>query len=1307
MKRFVTTICSAILLSILLPAVAFADPLGPGHGDPDPVTEPSGPGGDVPDGPGGEAPPPEEPKTPELLTYTPVVTVLHSVNAALAGNGTAVYFMPQLEDFPVDLADSCADVTTEDGKEHKFAVVYDGLFDTEVAYQLAQNDNGDGSDVSRLQTSKKVYSQTDNSRALNLLGYDLLLANEQCSLYTKGGTVNANYMPTLVGNAPLTTKTAVMDLYKAVGVYEWDVKVIYGIDEELDVNTSPLMQQIAVLTNDEVEGGIDTEEGATWVWATRTNPDIYWARCKRDAIFDGGAHLYTKPVYVGNNVSVSFAKNETQTLTMGEFCQLARAIMELYGEPVLTEMEIDRMIQAYALTLPASDMNAEQKEAVRYLAAKGIIDPSNVNWNKQVTFSDVEEILLRIADEDSRLTFKLSASPDNTMARAGYAKVPVADTNASFDNVEEIVNPYDSDYYDYFVEAVDNYTNFYLNKIGGIDLTEQDNIIDDTEQSTTQLTETGSQESGQIPVSSIVQEGKTYAFACDKLMVAGADSVATTPGSGYFEYLGLTEYAGRWYYHFKISRTLSSVTIQYDADPELETLLNNFSQYTLESADGGVYNYSEDLPTHMTFDEAAFSYEYIDATRVDEDVHGLADTESYLSQYTWMKVDYKVDKWNEKVKGTSAESAVLKYNQNGKNFVVTAKDLDEARQTGERRFEDPAGNVWWVHESMQGSATDYIIWICQTKMSAADFKKALVADSRIYSQKESQAYYRAEDGTLLASYEYLKRQGLCSNLQNLKAGSGIMLTTTGGNVALRSDLNLIIVGDTIIPADGELLFYKEGESYYINVKACLGWSDDYVIINNQSALIPLFRDNKAKSTVQKSTGTKVITTYFPMSTVNVAYSKLRAVGQSKGSGEGISLSGTNPLGCYMVVYDTNHDTDWLFVWHRNEVKGSDGGTHTVDEGDARSKFSGLTGVDLSSISKDYSLCCFQLNRNNSGNPAGIRYLYYDYLANYSAGTATSGYVYDPPEFNSVNSAFNTYITGSDSCALPIAKVDGKLINLNLNTCTDMEGNSQLPIGTLPMYMQSTSESSQNKMGAIQDNGRSVATTSATYDNLDSVKILAAPVGLFQVVKGLGTRSVAQWANNSGTLYFGSSKCKLVNGQVTVNGHALEFDDNVDAVCTLLSSGIRSIYVINEDSSSLGDLLEEKLEEIGVIVTDPETLIDWSAYKFSRLVQNMDDWTTILLIFVLNVLPRVGMLLFFALMLLSLIKDVKFWRSFCVNHFDVYSFLTMGKQNVDTVDMKRVVLISLICFSIFLIIMDGQLFNFIIFICKLFINITQR
>lgn len=1332
MRRLYLTILTALVTFTLCSSTTLAF-TGDGSGDPGPVETPSDPspggdggGGGGSGGGGGEPAPEPEPKVPEILSYTPVVTALHSVNAGFAReDGLAVYFLPQLEDFPVDLVDTCADVTSEDGQEHKFAVVYDGYFDTEVAYSLAQNDNTDTSDVHRLQTSKKVYSQTDNSRCLNLLGYDLLLSDERVKIVTVGDKISFDYYPTLVGTAPITTKTAVMDLYKAVGQYEWDIKIAFGKDDTLKVSTSPIMQQIAVLTNDEVEGGIDTEEGATWVWATRTNPDIYWTRASRDALFDGGAHLYTSDVYVGNNVSVSFSKNETQTLTMLEFLQLARAIMELYGEPILTELEIERALQAYALQLPTGSMSDEAMETVRYMAAKGIIEPGTIDLNKTVTFADIEEILLRIADEQSRLTFKMPNLSSSTMSRAGYSKVSLSGVDTEFQSCEEIVNPFDSDYYDYYIEAVDGYTNFYLNKLSGVDLTQQDNMTQeptDPSQDTTPPTNPNpgtkpkdgtsppSSRQARIPTDPIIQEEKVYAFACDKLIVEGAEIGPTTTGSGYFQYCGMKEVLGRYYYHFQIARTIGSVTISYDADPALEQLLD-ITSYTLPDADGGVYNYSEGLPAKQTFDEAGFSDMFVDADRYGADYNGLEVTESYLSDYHWYKITYTTAEWDNLVKGSVG--SVFKYKYGAGDYqteeVIAAKDLEQARNTTDRRFLDKGGNAWYVYESSQDGSADLVIVICQTKMSRPEFNQGLCAASASNNPKafiQSTAYYKADDGTLLASYEYLRAKGLCSNIQVPKQGTGIMFSTAKGNVSLRNDLDLIIVGDTAIPADGELLYYKEGTNFYINLKACLGWSKDWVAVTTDDTLIPIIDLSSALRGVSVSASTKSMTTYFPRKSLSLGTLSLNMLLSPDKGGSGLALTSSNPLGCYMVVMDQSGSADYLFVWHRRDVVLPSGGEGTSGDSDAISTFNRLTGVNVSSVSSNYVLSMYPLSRENTGNPAGIKYLSYTSVQSYGAVERALGYVYTPPKFGSVNDALNAYASGDSKCAIPVAEVNGKYVNLNLNTCTDMEGNEQLPIGTLPMSMDTEKKDAVNKMGRINSGGTGVEETSASYDNLESTQIYTAPVGLFQALKGLGARPLSEWSSK-GALFFGSSQCEVKNGSITIKGRQLEFDDNVDAVCALLSSSASAVFVINEDSSSLGQLLGDKLEDFAVVVTDPETLIDWSQYKFKRLVENIDSWSSILLIFVLNVLPRIGMLLFFVLMLLSLIKNVKFWRTFCVEHFDVYSFLTMGKQNVDTVNTGKIMGISLICFSIFLIIMDGQLFNFVIFICRFIVILTQR
>jgi predicted PurR-regulated permease PerM len=157
----------------------------------------------------------------------------------------------------------------------------------------------------------------------------------------------------------------------------------------------------------------------------------------------------------------------------------------------------------------------------------------------------------------------------------------------------------------------------------------------------------------------------------------------------------------------------------------------------------------------------------------------------------------------------------------------------------------------------------------------------------------------------------------------------------------------------------------------------------------------------------------------------------------------------------------------------------------------------------------------------------------------------------------------------------------------------------------------------------------------------------------------------------------------------------------------MSNGSSSVYAVTLESTTLGDILTAIDQELEYTLNDPENLVDWSQYKFERLIQNLDAWSTVVLIFVLNILPRVAVLLFFILMLLSLMKDWKPFQMFCHRWFDPFKFLTLGHISVDNVNLKRLLIISLICISLMMVIMDGQLFNFIIWIAKALVAITQR
>ena len=1329
-------LCLTLLLILSFSNTALAGYSAPGSGTPKPAEQPASPSdggdGDHPEeGDGGGEPDDGEdsvPEEPNILSYTPVVTALHSVNAAFIENDTAVYFLPALEDFPVDLKSTCADLTTDDGKQHKFAIVYDGYFDTEVKYfQATSGDNN----TTRMQTSKKVFSSTDNSRCLNLLGYDLLLADETCNIQSGDGVINFDYVPTIVGKNKLTAKTCIMDLYKAVGAYEWDIKITYGKDiSDLAVNTSPIMQDLVVLTNDERPGGIDTEEGATWVWASRTNPNQYWARCKKDAIFDGGAHKYTKENYIGNKTSCTFSKNETEYVTMAEFCVMARAIMELYGEPVITQDQINNMIQLYALELPSANYNEEQREAIEYLSAKGIIDPAAIEFDKHVTFQDIEEILLRIADEDSRIIVQSQANFANALVQAGFVETTLSDNLTAAESFEEISNPYDDNMLDYVVEAVDGYTNFYVRTINETDYLTPEGLAEDAETATGTDTATGSTRyatSSEGPVYGLnvsmltgAEVSDDFLFACDSIRVRtpGGD-VGTTPGSGYFDFLGLEDYDGKQYYHFRIDKDLPSIEIYYDtgttntgASSDVEGThvvkeLQGITSYTLTPG-GGVYNFSNGTEERVTFDDANFSYNYIDATRINEDVYNLAETESYLSKYTWILMS-----WN---KGNFTQSNLkgIQYkNPSNKNDVVSFSDfaIEQVDKAYTYDFADGKHTFFTkgLSSSTGGTDKDKVYVLAQVPVDYNTFNSRMVWNGNSNTKvSESKAYYRYDDDTLLVPFSYLKSTGLCSAM-TFPDNDTLILTLSkyaNTNVTLNNKYKLIVVGDTIMKDDSSVMFYKDPDNeVYINFRACLGWGNQYVVVNSAEGSLPVLNNSDIIGTkYSMAISCKSVKNYYPDNSFNVSWGsqKVTVNGyQPSGTTAGFAMTGTNPFGNYILFEnEADQDNDVLFMVKRDDVVSPGGAKVSGAATDAaRSEFKNLTGVSID-IPDGFSMYYAYLSKNGTGN---FKNIHYTYKTKYSSGKVDLGYVYIPKSYSSVNDAINEYVGDTSGTILPLAMVNNTFINLNMNTCKDSAGGEQLAMGTMP-YALASKTYKGNCFGVINKQGKVEENTSATYDSLANCVILAAPVGMFSGIKGF---KPMPYQNISNKLFYGNEPVKFMNGDLMINGIVKVKPDTNVANCTYLTAASGGLYVICSDSTML--VTDGETDELApeMIITEPETLVDWGAYKFGRLVENLDSWSSIALIFILNVLPRVAMILFFVLMLLSLIKDVRPWRMFCQKVFDIYSFLTFGRQNVDTIDMKRVFIVSLICFSLFLMIMDGLLFEVIIWFCRFFIALWQH
>lgn len=1282
-KRVVIALTALLALTTPITAHAVTAEVGeqqPGTGD----HTPGGGGG------GGGEGPPAPPRIPSELLISPKVTALHSLNALLVNgvndgdNDLGVYFIPSLEDFPTSLKDTVACVTDYNGVEHRFAVVYDGYFDSEVTYVQAETEDKDTGMVARLQTSKKVYSSVDNTRALNLIGYDLLLSNEELQLQSDGSWLRAEYTPTLVGTVPLTAQTVIMDLYKATGTYEWDIKYCWVKDDDLLLETSPIQSEMGVAISDKYEKGINTDEGATYVWATRTNPVLYWNRCKKDAIFDGGAHSVTNTEsasFVGSQVSVSFGKSQGDTVTFGEFCAMARAIMDLYGEPVMTVKEQQIMIQNYGLELP-SCKDQELYDSVTYLAAKGIIDPSEVSYEKNVTFADIEPILVRIADPDSRLTFKeASYNTSSDLYKKGFVSASTQVMPGQINDLDTINSDVTTEYNDFFVQCDDKVTNFLLSPAET-----PDDATDDI-------------------------------LASDNLLCNGIESSSVEGFDYTFQNLGVQDN----FYHFRINSSVSAVTISYERDVSRTGYIQNMESYSLPNANGGVYVVEGEQLVWYSFDEAEgktymvgeeehqlpyYSLYYIDnERRANGEANSLTDF-GYLDNWNWIYCSFDDDAYE------LLENFSL-CNQPLTDLKTMA--ADEVLAIPDGSYKSPTRDIMVkYHPVVTQSGTNHI-FIFQCPYDQSYFSTHFSDKSKM-TDNSNNAFYSPNADEVLVSYDYLSSKGLVSScsVNSDKTRCIITLKQHGTNVILDKSTNTILVGNTLYKLDGsEMLFTVSNGVTYINYRACIGWTCEVLVLNTQGNLM-LTRASAGGKVWTKS---KLLTvkTAFPSSAFQVG-------GLNYNGTDYVSLANTSPMGNYMLVMDeSGGNTDHLFIWKRRQyVMPGTSDVRTLD-GDARAIFQDKTGYSVSS-SDDYVLLHTALPRKAN---ATVHVGPYTYLI--MAGTTASGitytreygWLYEPYSYDSIDSALRDYLGKDTADILSVAKIGGSYYNTNINFCSINAQSEPLAAGVMPKAYITSRDSRQAKKNEDEEakpKGEMVrytgkgkyVDTGAVYKETGAYRILPAPVGMFNEVYKLPSRTLNTIGRRS--VWYGSQKCTVSNGKLVLDGsgYIVESDPNKVLYNVYQGSGSSGIYVYGDESVGVNVVDEDTgSTEVKMTDTDPGYLVDWEAFTFGRLVTRLDDLSTIWLIFALNILPRIAMSFFFVLMILSLVADAPPVKKFCHSVFDVYKFLTLGHVTVDTVNLKRLFIQSIAALSVFFMIMDGVLFQFILWVAQLFIELNQR
>ena len=326
--------------------------------------------------------------------YYPKVTALHSINNRIDG----CFYKPKLSE-TMDLMHYVID-------NGGFASVYTESFD---------RDNED--------EYKPHGTQT---RALEILGYDFLLSNEYYDFYE-------GYSCDLA--LELDYKTAIMDIYKALGKEEYEVQVFYSPDPSITMENSPVVKDIPSYVT-----GLDTSKGRTDIFISRTKPKLYLEKAEKDLKSCTPSNYYSP-------------------ITCGDFIVLLQEMMHLYGEPVLSEQETNELLQVYGHKIPLG-VRSTYKDALIYLYARGVLN-EQLDMSAIITVEQACDILMRVKDKDSRTNYKeikLTKSIENSLIEKGYfpatMNVHIGDDALEYDTYNDYSTAYK---YDYLVSVPSEY----------------------------------------------------------------------------------------------------------------------------------------------------------------------------------------------------------------------------------------------------------------------------------------------------------------------------------------------------------------------------------------------------------------------------------------------------------------------------------------------------------------------------------------------------------------------------------------------------------------------------------------------------------------------------------------------------------------------------------------------------------------------------------------------------------------------------------------------------------------------------------
>lgn len=1161
--------------------------------------------------------------------YYPKVSELH-----MANNTNGAFWNPTTEELTNTLHAAVM-------KSAGIAILYDGWIDLENSGTPKPEGATREGEILGYDIYAKLgekYVATEEVTTYDRLGNPVLTpvsyAYENGGVYTKGDKVNYTW--------------AITQLYRAVGVEQVEYYVLTEGREPYegepsdkptyDINSSPLAQFITMATK-----GVDLSAVISNVYATRTNPDTYLEMATKDCL---GV--------------VPAADRESQTLTIGEFCLLAYKLMDLYGEPVLTEKETYLLLEAYGQDLPYG-LPEVQLEAIKYLLARGIIE-SDMNWRDDITFEDASIILMRIKDENSRLTFKeIQLTTDVELLSKGYYPTTVSTYQSPIEITDQF-NGYDTyTTYDYFIEVVPNIQfqsangNFSIPFIG----VGYDNVDG-------------------------VRAGTTY--------------------------LGKVTVDHKQFYHFRVERN-GIDTIGIDGRVYINTAKGTDApaRYSLplpgSGNDGGyyIYNGSRDSEVTDTTSVDAWTWHSLDSGELDFPAEYLDKVryEANMAEY-----DTQLGLFNEALYGFS--------------FRVYKEDLGKVSfedATGTKKtLEDVHGTVVPLKNEMSlrrlssGTNSAYAafeITGCSNKGTLAEIFQC--DDGAAY---QSYPAFAKQNNQYLVSIDYLKSIGAVWEFTKSSDSSyylGVMTsaspkTYTDVYIGTTSNSSYVIRGSqlTIYGQDTEIIVESD-TGYYVDYSAVLGVSD-LVGFDDDNGNKTLVLDKELEGVDLR----RVANTNNQLAKNDVE-SEWSATVQMKSGDQTVPYvycPVTYPLANWITVDDLVDSQQGVFTFFAKDPNEEGSPDWSVD-GDV--KLESMLGVQ--------SPDAWSVSYTALPPISSVEATYDDTSGTYSVADGSLPDIAYIPQYNAF--LIKPSLVGTDGFDTYGEFVDldkgGVLSSLVYNTDAQYLGD-----WNYNWYLvDAGGEFTANKVVGVASSHERWYYDLAAYTggSLPSVKEdfnredwRPAPVGVPGLM-GYGESMASSLRDNANVKTYSGAFYSSRNGKGLAWTTQENGAEDPEAKYSLIHATPTSTWIQScgftftlMAGSKLGTTIPTAP---GLTHGDATAGFDWEQFFHDVGLQNADDWLTIAIIAVLNILPRIFMFAFILLMGLSLIANVKPWQVFCDKIFDPYKLLTFGRKDVHTIQLKMVFLYSIIALALFGLFQNGIILEIIAWFARAVTGILSR